>query len=179
MFKTDWKITYHWTGGAYWYNTEIHKAYHFIIDQYGLIFSGKYKIEDNKSKPLPLILRSNYAHHTGGENSDNIGIAFMGMAGFVEPCNSGEYPLTEKQCEVGWELGAKLALKYSIPIRSEWIATHYERGASHKRRGRKTESIGKIDIIHLPYKPELKKEEIGDYIRNKVRWYREKGGYLP
>lgn len=174
MAVSKWKITYHWTGGAYWYNTEIYNAYHFFIDPQGLIYSGRYKIENNKSKPFPLILRSNYAHHTGGENSDNIGIAFMGMFGFVNSHIVGDYPLTEKQCEVGWELGAKLALKYSIPIRSGWIATHYERGVAHKKAGRKTESIGKIDIIHLPYAPELKKEEIGDYIRNKVRWYRER-----
>ena len=45
--------------------------------------------------------------------------------------------------------------------------THYEFGLKNP----KTTSKGKIDIIYLPPYPTIKKENIGDFIRNKIKWY--------
>jgi hypothetical protein len=45
--------------------------------------------------------------------------------------------------------------------------THYEFG----QKNPKTTSYGKIDIVYLHEYPSLKANEIGDFIRNKIRWY--------
>ena len=45
--------------------------------------------------------------------------------------------------------------------------THYEFG----RKNPKTSSAGKIDIVYLPAYPNILQEELGDFIRNKIKWY--------
>ena len=65
---------------------------------------------------------------------------------------------------------AQLALKYNIPITSQAVMTHYEFGLKHP----KTTSAGKIDIVYLPPYPTVAKSQVGDFIRNKVHWYKLK-----
>ena len=48
--------------------------------------------------------------------------------------------------------------------------THYEFGLKNP----KTTSAGKIDIVYLPPYPQIKKQDIGNFIRNKVEWYSKK-----
>lgn len=48
--------------------------------------------------------------------------------------------------------------------------THYEFGKANP----KTSSNGKIDITFLHPFPEIKEDEMGDFIRNKIRWYYKK-----
>lgn len=92
------------------------------------------------------------------------------MAWFKDRNNVGAYPLTKIQCEAAFKLVAKLAKEYGLQINSQTVMTHYEFGKANP----KTSSAGKIDIIYLPPYPEVKQEEIGDFIRNKVRWYYSK-----
>ena len=82
----------------------------------------------------------------------------------------GSYPLNKVQCEAMFNLVAKLANQYNIPIDSEHIMTHYEFGKNNP----KATSYGKIDIIFLPPYPEVKTNKIGDFIRNKIKWYFER-----
>jgi N-acetyl-anhydromuramyl-L-alanine amidase AmpD len=90
-----------------------------------------------------------------------------GMCGFQSVNNVGKYPLTAVQCEATFKLLAELCKQYNIPITPETVLTHYEFGRTH----RNTSSYGKIDIIHLTPYPNVKQDEIGDFIRGKVRWY--------
>lgn len=90
------------------------------------------------------------------------------MLGFKNKSSVGSYPLKAKQVESCFKLCAELAKKYNIPI--ENIITHYEFGKLHPT----TTSAGKIDIIYLPPYPNVKQNEVGGYIRNKIRWYYEK-----
>jgi hypothetical protein len=92
------------------------------------------------------------------------------MAGYTSPRSQGRYPLTAKQCEATWKLVAEQCHKYGIPVTEDTVYTHYEFG----KRNPGSDSAGKIDITYLPYKPELKPEEVGDYIRGKVTWYLKK-----
>lgn len=93
------------------------------------------------------------------------------MCGMFTPAKSDlrqtKFPLTRKQCEACFKLCADLAKKYGIPITSQNIMTHYEFGKSHPQ----TSSVVKIDIIYLPPYPEQTADKIGDFIRNKIRWY--------
>ena len=157
------RIIYHWSGGSYCPNEIDRKHYHYMIDNNGGIFCGIYKVEDNEN-----CLDGVYAAHTGGGNTGSIGIAFLGMFGFSSRLNTGRFPLTKIQCEMGFKLGALLAKKYNLNLNNPLsVQTHYGFG----QRNPKTASAGKIDIIYLPPYTDIKKDEIEKFIRNKVTWY--------
>ena len=159
-------IIYHWSGGSYLPNACDKAHYHYVIDEKGIVWNGIFKPEDNE-----CCEKDKYAAHTGGGNTSAIGIAFAGMFGFTNRFNVGCYPLTLIQCEAGFELGAKLALKYNINLDlPNSVQTHYGFG----KRNPQTLSRGKIDIVYLPPYPEVKRDMIERFISKKVRWYFEK-----
>lgn len=157
------RIIIHWTAGTNTPNNVDKEHYHYLIDGDGKVYQGKYKPEDNEN-----CSDGRYAAHTGGGNTGSIGVSMCGM--FI-PAKSDlrqtKFPLTRKQCEACFKLCADLGKKYGIPITAQNIMTHYEFGKSHPQ----TSSAGKIDIIYLPPYPEQTTDKIGDFIRNKIRWY--------
>lgn len=157
------KIVIHWTAGTYKPNATDLKHYHYLVDGEGNIHNGEYKPEDNEN-----CNDGKYAAHTGGGNTGAIGVSMCAMAGFVSSTNCGKYPITPVQLEACFSLCAKLSKKYNIPV--ENIMTHYEFGLNHP----KTTSHGKIDIIHLPPYVWVQKEDVGSFIRSKIRWYLSK-----
>ena len=156
------RIVIHWTAGTNKPNATDLQHYHFVIDSEGNVYKGKYKPEDNEN-----CNDGKYAQHTGGGNTGSIGVSMCGMAGFKNVNNVGNYPLTRIQCEKCFSLCAELCKKYNIAITSSNVLTHFEFGKAHP----KTTSIGKIDIIYLPPYPNVTRGQIGDFIRNKIRWY--------
>ena len=163
------RIVLHWTAGRY-YPTEYEKEhYHFLVDDLGNIHKGKFPPENNE-----ICRVGKYAAHTGGGNTGSIGIAFCAMYGFKNQNCVGNYPIKKKQFESGMELCAKLAQKYKIAISPQTVMTHYEFGVQNP----KTTSAGKIDIIHLPPYPWISKDEVGSFIRTKIKWYLQKGENL-
>ena len=44
----------------------------------------------------------------------------------------------------------------------------------HEKSVKPKERISKIDITFLHPFPEIKEDEMGDFIRNKIRWYYKK-----
>lgn len=169
MVVSKWKVCIHWSAGSYDLIALDHIAYHFTVDKTGKVQTGQYKPEDNTP---PSIMAGRYAKHCGGGNTNCIGISMLGMAGFKGRDYVGAYPLTAPQCESTWQKVAKLCKEYEIPITPERVFTHYEFGKLNPN----TSSAGKIDITYLPTHPELKAEEVGDYIRNKVKVYFEQLG---
>ena len=156
------RIVIHWTAGTY-YPSEYEKLhYHFLVDKCGVVHSGKFKPEDNEiCKP------KKYAMHTGGGNTGSIGVAICAMAGFKNKNCVGNYPILKKQFESTMKLCAELANKYKINVTPQTVFTHYEFGQTHP----KTTSATKIDFTYLPYLPNLAKDRVGDYLRNKIQWY--------
>ena len=159
------RIILHWTAGAPKPCSADLTHYHYIIDQNGVVHTGKYKPEDNLNCG-----DGKYAQHTGGGNTGSIGISMCGMYNFSSRTKVGPYPLTKVQVERCFKLVAELSKKYGIPITKENVMTHYEFGKTHP----KTTSAGKIDIIYLPCYPNIKQAEVGDFIRSKANWYRSK-----
>ena len=144
--------------------------YHYIIDQKGKTYEGQFQPEDNL-----VCQKHQYAAHTGGGNSGSIGIAFAGMFGFHNRQNTGNYPLTKKQCEVGFELGARLIKKYNLNINEELtIQTHYGFG----KRNPKTTSCGKIDIIFLPPYPDITSLKIINFFKRPLYFTSDKVFYF-
>ena len=156
------KIIIHWTGGGWFPNATDKEHYHFLIDKNGKVINGKFKVEDNEN-----CNDGKYAAHCGGGNTGAIGVSMCGMYGFKNSKAVGSYPLTKTQCEACFKLVAELCKKYNIKITPQTVLTHYEFGLAHP----KTSSAGKIDIIHLPAYNNIKQLEIGNFIRNKVKWY--------
>lgn len=159
------KIIIHWTAGTNQPNLIDKQHYHFMIDSLGRIYNGNYKVTDNEN-----CKDGKYASHTGGGNTGAIGIALCGMANFRNSKNIGRYPLTKVQCERTFKLIAELCIKYGIIISDKTVMTHYEFGLKNP----KTTSRGKIDIIYLPPYSYLKANEIGNFFRNKAKWYLNK-----
>lgn len=159
------RIIIHWTAGSYMPNEHELNCYHYLVGSKGEVYYGSHKPEDNEN-----CNDGNYAAHTGGGNTGSIGIAVCGMFGFKNRQSVGNYPLTAVQCERLFKLVAEVAKKYKINITPQTVMTHYEFGVQHPN----TDSKGKIDIIYLPPFPTVKQSEVGDYIRNKAKWYSSK-----
>lgn len=157
MGKLD-RISIHWTAGSYKACSTDRAAYHFLVDGDAEVIKGDLPPEANIDCTDGV-----YAHHTGGFNTGTIGVAACGMHRFPNT----KYPLKKQQCERLWKLIAELAKKDSIPIDKDHILTHYEVGLKLPN----SSSAGKSDINFLPYEPSIPRNEVGDYIRAKVKWY--------
>lgn len=153
------KITFHYTAGTYIPNETDKQAYHFLVDGNGAIYSGKYKPEDNINCKDGV-----YARHCGGGNTGNIGIALCGMF------NKDKYPIRRIQLERACKLAAELCDKYGIRISNRTVLTHAEFGKLNPN----TSSYGKIDINNLPCVCVYGVTPVGNWIRNKVQWYKER-----
>lgn len=168
-------IINHWTAGKFTPSKTDFEHYHYLIDFGGKVYRGIYPVIANDN-----CNDGNYAAHTGGMNTNTIGIALCGMAGFVSPEKAGNYKLTKIQVEKLFELNAKLLKNEGWRrVTEENLLTHYEISqkvlkGEIQRTPLTAQNIGKIDIVYLPPYPKIKTEEIGDFIRNKSQWYFEK-----
>lgn len=158
------RIIIHWTAGGYVPTSYEKEFYHFLVDSLGKIHLGKFKPEANL-----LCRKGMYAAHTGGGNTGSIGIALCAMADFKNKNNTGDFPITKIQFESAMKLCAEQAKKYDIKITPENVMTHFEFGQKH----RDTTSFGKIDIVFLPPYPWVSADDVGSFIRSKIRWYQE------
>ena len=159
------RIIIHWTAGTY-YPTDYEKEhYHFLVDKEGQVHNGQFKPLDNEVCKV-----GKYAAHTGGGNTGSIGVAICAMAGFKNKKTVGNYPILKKQFESTMELCAKLSIKYNISITPQTVMTHYEFG----KKKPKTTSAGKIDITYIPPYSWVNQDEVGSFIRSKIKWYRQK-----
>ena len=156
------RIIVHWTAGGQVPTSYEKEFYHYLVDSLGKICPGKFKPEANLDCKDGM-----YAMHTGGGNTGSIGISMCGMAGFKNKNDQGNFPITKTQFEATMKLCAELAQKYNISVTPDTVMTHYEFGQAHPR----TTSYGKIDIIFLPPYPWISKDDIGSFIRSKIRWY--------
>lgn len=156
------RIVIHWTAGAYYPSEYEKQHYHFLIDKDGKVHNGIFKPQDNE-----ICKVGKYAAHTGGGNTGSIGVAICAMAGFKNKSLVGNYPILKKQFESTMELCAKLAKQYNLKVTPQTVITHYEFGLKNP----KTSSAGKIDIIYLPPYSWVAQEDVGSFIRSKIKWY--------
>lgn len=165
-------ITLHWTAGNWTPNYREKRLYHDLFDHTGKHIKGFFNHMDNVPANGRYLIDGfdHYAAHCGGGNSFRIGKALCGMLGYVSPFKPGDRPITRKSFESACKSSADDCKRYGIKIAQEYVGTHYEFGKAHP----KSSSYGKIDIIFLPWEPQLKANEIGDYYRDKVRWYHAK-----
>ncbi len=159
------RIILHWTAGGAVPNCHEKECYHYLVDNMGKIHNGKFEPEANE-----VCKSGMYAPHTGGGNTGSIGVALCGMMGFKNKKDIGNFPITRIQFEAAMQLCSLLVKKYNIPIGRNTVLTHYEFGKTHPN----TTSAGKIDIVFLPPYSWIERDEVGDFIRTKIRWYLQK-----
>lgn len=157
------RIVLHWSGTSK-ITPGCLTRYHYIIGNKKdpKIYKGTYSITDNARK----IDNNKYAAHIHQGNSHSIGISLVGMKGSSADNFNSKTPITEAQFEKACKLIALISIKYNLKVTPDSTTTHHEYGV---RKGDKNKD--KIDIQHLPWKPELKPDEIGNYIRERVNSY--------
>lgn len=159
------RIILHWSAGRYYPTDFEKKYYHYLVDVQGNIYSGNYAPEDNNDCNDGV-----YAAHTGGGNTGSVGVCLCGMYGYKSPRMCGNFPLTKIQFESSMKFTAVLCKRYNLKVTKDTVLTHYEFGKENP----KTTSSGKIDINYLPPYPWVGKDDVGGFIRTKVKWYLEK-----
>ncbi|MBQ3310634.1 N-acetylmuramoyl-L-alanine amidase [bacterium] len=159
------RIIIHWTAGFSVPNSYEKEHYHYLIDKYGKIHEGAFKPIANEKCQTGM-----YAAHTGGGNTGSIGVALCGMLGYKNRKNIGDYPITKIQFETTMQLCAFLSRKFNIPITKNTVLTHYEFGKLNPN----TTSAGKIDMTFIPSYSWVETDEIGKFIRTKIKWYLQK-----
>lgn len=151
------------TAGVYKPNTTDLSHYHYLIDQYGVVYKGTHEPEDNLD-----CTDGNYAQHCGGGNTGAIGIALCGNWGWTLTAKQSLYPLTHQQFEAMWRLSAELCLRYGLKPTD--VITHAKFGKDNPN----TSSGGKVDIIHIPYNNLFGIEEVNKLCQEKISWYYNK-----
>lgn len=116
------RIICHWTAGTHNVSALDRSHYHYIVAGDGSIVPGIRKPEDNIST-----VDGAYAAHCLNANTGSIGVAFAAMAGATErPFATGAYPITPAQTVAMWNLCARLAKQYGIPITRQTVLSHAE-----------------------------------------------------
>lgn len=161
------RIIIHWTAGTYTPNEHEKNCYHYLIafnpkNNAAYQVNGRFKPEDNLN-----CYDGKYAAHTGGGNTGSIGVSLCAMGGYKNITEVGNYPIRQEQLNLLYKLCSQLSKKYSIPINSNCILTHYKFGLKNPN----TTSKGKIDIVYLPSQPNIICSNVGDYIRNNIKKY--------
>ena len=170
------RIIVHWDAGNGTMNDYIKKYYHFMVDKNAEIHNGYFTPEDNLDTS-----DERYCPHVGGMNTGSIGVAALGMWGFELGKKKSIYEINRLQMEKLFKFVAQLCHKYDLKPIDGVINTHAEIGykvltGKIKRTQLTALNVGKQDILYLPYEPELRPENVGGYIRNKINWYYEKIG---
>lgn len=158
-----YRCTLHHTVGRY---EQFFNDYHYMIaynpkTKQAYVKKGIYKPEDNDNTG-----DGKYAPHCALANTGNIGVAICANLNYDFKTNtSPTYPITAQQIELAFYVLAELCVKYNINVNE--VQTHYERDRKLKKPS------GKVDIIFIPSYPKetANKEDVGNFIRNKVRWY--------
>lgn len=154
-------VVWHWTAGGPRANTTDLAAYHLVVESDATVRQGKHPVAANMRK---LSTTDAHAAHTGGWNSYRVGLAAAGMRGYRSPSAPGDAPLTEVQVRRMCELAAHfLALADLDPMDPAHACTHREVWTIHGIRGDRNHQ--KLDIEHLPFRPNLSREQVGPYLR--------------
>ena len=165
------RICIHWTAGTGFPSEFEKQHYHRLVDYRGDIYPGKKPPEVNLPKNGKYLTEADdYVAHCGGGNSFCIGWALCGMAGFVNPQKPGSNLLRKMQFEKACYGIARDCNLYHIPVTPETVFTHYEFGKANPN----TPSRGKIDIIWLPFRPDIPANKVGAFFRSTVNWYLQK-----
>ena len=155
------KICIHWTAGNLEPSEYDLSHYHVVVGD---------KVYDHKIKSVmkPPEVNNNcydgdYVAHCGWGNTGTIGIAIAGYK------DNKTLPAKET-FELFFETIAIYCLLYDLEVDEQTVYTH----AEFEQRLKPHQRSGKIDINYLPYYDIEGVDECGQFIRSKVKLYKEK-----
>lgn len=152
-------IVEHWTAGGHKANATDKRSYHLLTEGDGNLVRGV-DISLNSGG-----IKTGYAAHTRGANTNRIGHSMCGMMGAVEnPFQPGPAPLTLVQWNRHVLAGADLAEFYKIGVARDKLLFHAEvqptLGIAQN---------GKWDVVRLPFDASVRgAHAIGDRFRDEV-----------
>lgn len=147
----------HWTGGVYTPNSVDLEHYHVLVQEDGTLRAGKFPFAANLRK---LGGDEQYAHHTGGFNSYRIGLSFCGE-------RDAAHPLTERQIRAGIRATAEMCDLWRLdPLRPDHLCTHMEVWTLLGVAGQHNKTKRDIDVLR--FRPELKRDQVGPWLRAEV-----------
>lgn len=163
------RIVIHHTAGSYRPNVHDKSCYHYLIDDKGQVIKGDLPPQANENTADGV-----YAPHIKLFNTGSIGVACCGNFNYdiKNRSVSTKYPLTQPQIESMCSVIAHLCLTFDIPVTEATVFTHYEYDSKHKNNPDIYE--GKTDITFIPYCPNISIQNVGSYLRAKVKWYVDK-----
>lgn len=162
------RIVIHHTAGSYKPVFIDKQCYHYLIDDKGKIIKGNYIPQDNIS-----CVDGKYAHHIKSLNTGSIGVSCCGNFNYsLSNKNGTKYPLTQAQIESMCSCIAHLCLTFDIKVSEATVFTHYEYDNKYKNKPEIYE--GKTDITYIPYLPNISVGNVGNYFRQKIKWYYDK-----
>lgn len=166
------RIILHWTGGGPEAGGADLAAYHYVVQQDGIVREGvpvPRNMRDLSGQPI-----SEYAAHTRGLNSYSVGVGLAGMWQAREGGPYGEYPITEEQVEAACHWVARLCDAWELPVDATTVHSHWE--AEHLHGVPQT---GKWDITVLPWDPAILPHEVGPTLREWVRQAQKDDPEIP
>lgn len=159
------RISLHWTGGSHTASSYDIEHYHGLVEGDGRRVNGANPPEANKAP-----LGSDYVRHTGGMNTDCIGLAICAMGGSdvsENPLRVGRFGPTHEQIEELALWAAEMCLIYGIDVTPDTVFLHAE---VLPRWG---VGVYKWDITVWPGEPDqLTAQDAGDRMRAKVLAYK-------
>lgn len=188
------RIVLHWTAGGHTATRKERLHYHYLIEH---MAGDTDEPEDDWARvvggvPPERNLRSlagtpaahndperGYAAHTAGFNSWSLGVSLCGMRGAVDRrpglgVEPGPSPITVQELRCLFGTVTSLLAKHALEPVPEQLFTHYEaetlHGVDQAPRGPGT---WKWDVTWIPHRPELAKDEVGDWLREQVRRWRD------
>lgn len=155
------RIALHWTGGTHRASAYEREHYHEIAQGDGSRVLGAKAPESNKAPLGP-----DYVRHTGGMNTNTIGLAICAMGGKEvreSPLHKGLYPPTQESIDALCVMAAEYCHTYDIEVTPETVFIHAE---VKPRWGR---GAYKWDITVLPgHEKQLSARKAGDILRAQV-----------
>jgi hypothetical protein len=156
------RVVIHWTGGTHEASDYERGRYHELVEGDGNRVLGHKPPESNKAP-----LGSDYVRHTGGLNTDSIGIAVCAMGGKdvkENPLVTGKWPITPSQVKAIVKVAAEYCEIYNIPVTPKTVLTHAE------VRGTFGRGVYKWDITYLPGMTKTASpQEIGNRLRSLIQ----------
>lgn len=156
------RIALHWTGGTHKASAYDREHYHELAQGDGTRVLGAKAPESNKAPLGP-----DYVRHTGGMNTDTIGLAICAMGGNdvkERPLNKGRYAPTQASIDTLCVMAAEYCATYGIKVTPDTVFIHAE---VRPRWGR---GVYKWDITVLPgHDRQLSSKDAGDILRAQIK----------
>jgi len=190
------RVILHWTAGGHLATREEKLRYNYLCehlagetdepeDDWARVVGGVppernlRNLDPRRDLPAHEEPASGYAAHTADMNSWSLGVALCGMRGAVDRRPSpgvywGAAPITVQQLRALFGTLVSLLAMHNLEPVPEQLFTHYEAEILHGvDQVPKGPGTWKWDITAIPHRQDLGKDEVGGWIRDQVRRWRE------